>query len=258
LLTKHSISRQRLEELVSLFGCRYMDGRAASAPQVRKGESKRVSMADAVSRDTASTVLQATEGETSPYMPHIQCPAATLDSSYPPMEAPADDKLDDLADDSQDAVLQRGLAIAQQIREDTSRHGRVRREPVAAVPQKSGKVRPGPGDAKAAAKAATTSPACRRRSAKASCLHHCCQASSSNNYNHHDHSNFLPLAPEHDRPEDSTVRHVSNSFVSFAEACPKGMFGTFGSSQSALLKDNYIPLLLPALHGSGALFSEVN
>ena len=32
LLTKHSLSRQRLEKLVELHGCKYLDGRAASAP----------------------------------------------------------------------------------------------------------------------------------------------------------------------------------------------------------------------------------
>ena len=37
LLTKHSISRQRLDELVELYGCKYLDGRAASAPLARKG-----------------------------------------------------------------------------------------------------------------------------------------------------------------------------------------------------------------------------
>ena len=47
LLTKHSISRQRLQSLVALYGCRYLGGRAESAPLVRKGESSRVTMADA-------------------------------------------------------------------------------------------------------------------------------------------------------------------------------------------------------------------
>ncbi len=47
LLTKHSISRQRLEDLVSLYSCRYLGGRAESAPQVKKGESGRLTMADA-------------------------------------------------------------------------------------------------------------------------------------------------------------------------------------------------------------------
>ncbi len=238
LLTKHSLSRQRIEELVALFGCRYTDGRAASAPQVKKGQSQRVSMADAVSMDIASTVLQAAEGETSPYMPHTQCPASALDSSYPPIEAPADDKLDDLENDSQDTVLQRGIATARQIREDTAKHGRVRKEPVIPKPRevpgqqrkKSGKVRPGPDDVKAAARAATTSPACRRRSAKASCLHLRCQCCHNHNHdhdNHHDqcYSLFFALAPK----LDSVVSPVSNSFAS---ACPKGMFGTCGSSQS--------------------------
>ncbi len=56
LLTKHSISRQRLEGLVALFGCRYLDGRAASAPQTRTGESMRVTMADADREIGASSI----------------------------------------------------------------------------------------------------------------------------------------------------------------------------------------------------------
>ncbi len=47
LLTKHSLSRQRLEDLVSLFGCRYLGGRADSAPRMRKGEASKTTMADA-------------------------------------------------------------------------------------------------------------------------------------------------------------------------------------------------------------------
>ena len=35
LLTKHSISRQRLDDLVKIFCCKYLDGRAASAPQTK-------------------------------------------------------------------------------------------------------------------------------------------------------------------------------------------------------------------------------
>ena len=45
LLTKHSLSRQRLEKLVELHGCKYLGGRAASAPQVRAGESTKTTMA---------------------------------------------------------------------------------------------------------------------------------------------------------------------------------------------------------------------
>ena len=47
LLTKHSLSRQRLEKLVALHGCKYLGGRAASAPMVREGETTRTTMASA-------------------------------------------------------------------------------------------------------------------------------------------------------------------------------------------------------------------
>ena len=45
LLTKHSLSRQRLEKLVALHGCKYLAGRAASAPKMREGETTRTTMA---------------------------------------------------------------------------------------------------------------------------------------------------------------------------------------------------------------------
>ena len=45
LLTKHSLGRQRLEKLVALHGCKYLGGRAASAPQMREGETTRTTMA---------------------------------------------------------------------------------------------------------------------------------------------------------------------------------------------------------------------
>ena len=47
LFNKHSISRQRLDNLLKLYGCRYIEGRAASAPLVRSGEFSRKTMASA-------------------------------------------------------------------------------------------------------------------------------------------------------------------------------------------------------------------
>ena len=44
LLTKHSLSRDRLEKLVELHGCGYLGGRAASAPKMRSGESTKSTM----------------------------------------------------------------------------------------------------------------------------------------------------------------------------------------------------------------------
>ena len=40
LFTKHLQSRERVDQLVKLFNCEYRDGRAASAPQLRKNDSK--------------------------------------------------------------------------------------------------------------------------------------------------------------------------------------------------------------------------
>ena len=47
LLTKHSSSQAKLEYLVTLFGCRYSDGRPSSAPMLRRGVSTKVTMAQA-------------------------------------------------------------------------------------------------------------------------------------------------------------------------------------------------------------------
>ena len=130
LLTKHSNSRQRLESLVTLFGCKYLDGRAVSAPQVRKGESSRITMADAAARESEDGEdLAALQEETSscPSMPHLTYSASELDARYPPLVAPADEGLADVADDRQDAVYQHGLGIASDIREQVVTQGRRRR-----------------------------------------------------------------------------------------------------------------------------------
>ena len=47
LLTTHSLSGARLEKLVALHGCCYAGGRAESAPQDGKGESNKLTLADA-------------------------------------------------------------------------------------------------------------------------------------------------------------------------------------------------------------------
>ena len=46
LLTKHSASRHKLEYLVSLFGCRFIGGRAETAPQLRRSEGTQRALAD--------------------------------------------------------------------------------------------------------------------------------------------------------------------------------------------------------------------
>ena len=45
LFTKHSLSRQRLEQLVELHGCKYIGGRASTAPLAKTGASNKATMA---------------------------------------------------------------------------------------------------------------------------------------------------------------------------------------------------------------------
>ncbi len=130
LLTKHSISRQRLEDLVSLYGCRYLGGRAESAPQVRKGETNRTTMADAGGSLVAAAEdkeEEEAEAETSALMPHRDLNDEALDAQYPPLVAPEDEALDDLQDDGEDATLQHGLRVAREIQRQTEAQGRRRR-----------------------------------------------------------------------------------------------------------------------------------
>ena len=138
LLTKHSLSNARLGKLVELFGCRYLGGRAASAPQMRRGDSTKKSMADAdealgaVGGD-AQDPLSSSDGATPPIMPHVEYPSeAELDARFPRLVAPEEEQLRDPDDDKNDAVLQKGMEIARRIQEDAVRDGR-RRHPVRTV-----------------------------------------------------------------------------------------------------------------------------
>jgi hypothetical protein len=45
LFTKHSLRKLRVEQLVELHGCRFLTGRAESAPLARTGASNKVTMA---------------------------------------------------------------------------------------------------------------------------------------------------------------------------------------------------------------------
>ena len=126
LLTKHSISRQRLSDLVSLYGCRYLGGRAESAPLTRKGASGKVTMADA-----ERMIGNATGDDAAPVMPHLDLGQDELDAQYPPLQAPAEQHLEDLEDDHNDCVYQAGLKVASEVTRETQEFGRRRRPPAA-------------------------------------------------------------------------------------------------------------------------------
>ena len=140
LLTKHSLSRMRLEKLVELHGCRYLGGRAKSAPQTRRAAPGRVTMAAAdielnsvqpLAGDITSQEETGGAGgaaEASPVMPHIQLSDQELDREYPPMVAPNEDRMEDLAEDLEDPVFETGKHIAESIRQEMRTRGRTRRE----------------------------------------------------------------------------------------------------------------------------------
>jgi hypothetical protein len=155
LFTKHSLSQLRLEELVALHGCKYLGGRAESAPLTRTGVSSKTTMASAgrevgavagngenplgTSDDDvcASGTLHGSGtlrecsvlGSGSPIMPHLSLDSQSLDASYPSLVAPVDDWLEDVVDDSEDGILKAGERIASEIREAMQTRGRRRRVP---------------------------------------------------------------------------------------------------------------------------------
>ena len=96
-------------------------------------------------------------------MPHLSLSQSDLDLQYPRIVAPEDDRLDDLATDECDTVCQKGLQIAEDIRESMRAHGRRKipgikpsRQEVNAVAQEE----------QVPEEATTDSASCRRRSVK--------------------------------------------------------------------------------------------
>ena len=128
LLTKHSLSRERLEKLIDLFGCRYMGGRADSAPLMRRGTSSKATMASSGANvDAVEIDSEAKEEQVDPMMPHLMFEKEELDERYPIITAPIEEELYDFNSDEHDAVFQTGLKIAEQIKSETKTHGRTRK-----------------------------------------------------------------------------------------------------------------------------------
>jgi hypothetical protein len=110
-LTKHGLSRERLDKLVKLHWCGYQRGRSELAPLVRTGASARITMATADIVGNVGNVnspehihdndFAVKSGEllsqASPTMPHLDCTGHGLDEAHPSIIAPADDQLEDMA-----------------------------------------------------------------------------------------------------------------------------------------------------------------
>jgi len=127
LLTKHSLSRERLRDLVKLFGCEYREGRASAAPMLRRTQSDKRTMAEAETEGLTAGVNE-DEELSRPVMPHKIFNEEELDKLYPAFNAPAEVDNPDATDDAQDVVLQHGWQLAGDIAKAMQTNGRTRRE----------------------------------------------------------------------------------------------------------------------------------
>ena len=123
LFTKHSLSKERVLDLVRLLDCHFLDGRASAAPTMREGTSTKRTMADA----EASGLTGSVEDDfVIPVMPHLCMDTAQLERSYPSMAAPQAVDDPDLQSDDLDVTLQCGYSIARDIADTMDELGRAR------------------------------------------------------------------------------------------------------------------------------------
>ncbi len=115
LFTKHSLTRERLMGLAKLFEMEYRGGRAASAPKTRVTAGTKTTLGEGV-----SAVGETHDG---PIMPHRLNGEEELARRYPPLEAVAEAEEDEQLGD---ALLERGIEIAEQTVADTVSFGRRR------------------------------------------------------------------------------------------------------------------------------------
>ena len=137
LFTKHSLSRERLIKLVSLFQCSFRGGRAELAPRLRTAASTKVTMSEAaltVGLDGKAPFdgVKAEEDDThengteEPIMPHLLYGEEELERLYPQLTVPpAVDTMDPQNDDD-DNLVKAGDIIIKDLLEATAQQGRRR------------------------------------------------------------------------------------------------------------------------------------
>jgi hypothetical protein len=126
LLTKHSLSKERILELMRLIGCSYAEGRPGAAPDLKEGPGNRKTMAQAEAEGLTAEISEMELGM--PLMPHTCMSLDQLDLHYPAMVAPAEVDDPDLDKDEDDLIYSRGLELAAKIGRDMATYGRTRRE----------------------------------------------------------------------------------------------------------------------------------
>jgi hypothetical protein len=120
LFTKPLVSRERLGMLVDLLGCRYKGGRAEVAPAMRTTQSAKL---------TIGEVNLLEDGSEAPSMPHLDLTEDELNEHHPSLSVPTEVSSEDEAKwESWDLVYQRGLEIAETIKQRMRTEGRRRIE----------------------------------------------------------------------------------------------------------------------------------
>ncbi len=131
IFTKHALTRERLTKLVDIFGCRFMGGRAASAPMMRQAAGTKVTMANANAvqdlEDLEGDYFVGENGNTDPIMPHRVYDKAQLRKLYPPLEVPEEEDDEDLEHDDDDILLKAGERQIDEIIRNSELCGRKRR-----------------------------------------------------------------------------------------------------------------------------------
>ena len=139
LFTKHSLSKERVLELLKLFSCDYRGGRPANAPQVKQGASTKKTMAELAADGLTGEVEHGNnydyEDLSHPVMPHLVFDTEELNLHYPPLTAPAEVDDPDADNDNNDPILMHGYRLAKDILQEmeslgrTRRHARIRHAP---------------------------------------------------------------------------------------------------------------------------------
>jgi hypothetical protein len=139
LFTKHSLTRDKLQALVSLFDCHFREGRPDAAPLLRTSKGKTTFAqirGDAGIQEDQLHGCDANEWSLNildpehdseggrPEMPHLIYDAETLENLFPSLKAPEDLETNYQEEDAMDAVYQRGLFEAQQIQASAQVLGR--------------------------------------------------------------------------------------------------------------------------------------
>ena len=122
LFTKHSLSRERLAKLVELFDCKFLGGRAESAPETRVEATKKVTMAD---------INEVISDTSAPYMPHTLLCKEDLDKRFPSIEVPEAVDAGDPHEGLVDPIFEAGMDTVSKLLKAMGEQGRKRhlREP---------------------------------------------------------------------------------------------------------------------------------